>query len=299
MKHIDTRLSEVRYMTSDPDRMINRFISKRVLRTWTEDFIDKETGQSLPIERNEVLFEKGTFITPDIMTQINFWILEGAIKEVEVSNQKRMSFEFPNSTLFPYRCTIKIDDKKRTYLLYATSVQNALTILTDYVELNNNGGFSVTEVKELDDFVVIIDRFMKLANKTEDDTEDKPGMDSIDDYLNSVMLEMEGTEEDSDRTKLRFYQILSRVVLTDSSGADSESTHTFVVNTYNCTRANMLIEKWLRDKQEQKYQESLKNPDCHFDKKEIHSFVEESKIVPFGGFIPTEFSMAYQEEAIS
>lgn len=61
----------------------------------------------------------------------------------------------------------------------------------------------------------------------------------------------------------------------------------------------MLIEKWLRDKQEQKYQESLKNPDCHFDKKEIHSFVEESKIVPFGGFIPTEFSMAYQEEAIS
>lgn len=163
MKPIETRLNEVRYTTSDPHRMTNRFIAKRVLRTWTEDFMDKDTCEVVSMERSEILFEKGTYITPDILTQINFWMEAGAIKEIEVSNQRRMSFEFPNSSLFPYKCSIKIGDRKRTYLLYATSVQNALLILTDYVELNDNGGFTVVEVKELDNFVVIIDRFMKQA----------------------------------------------------------------------------------------------------------------------------------------
>ena len=135
MKPIETRLNEVRYTTSDPHRMINRFITKRVLRTWMEDYIDKDTCETASIERSEILFEKGTYITPDILTQINFWMEAGAIKEIEVSNQRRMSFEFPNSSLFPYKGSIKIGDRKRTYLLYATSVQNALLILADYVEL--------------------------------------------------------------------------------------------------------------------------------------------------------------------
>lgn len=297
MKPIETRLTEVRYTTSDPQRMINRFISKRVLRTWTESFIDEDSGKTVDIERNEVLFEKGTYVDADILTQISFWIAEGAITEIEVSNQKRMSFEFKNNTLFPYKCSIKIDDRKRTYLLYATSVQNALLILTDYVELNSNGGFDITEIKGLDGFVVIIDKFLKQANTeaTTDNLEISED-NTVDDYLDSVMLEMEESEEDSDKTKLKFYQILSRVVLTDKSGTETESTHTFVVNTYNCTRANLLIEKWLRDKQEENYRKSLENPDFIFEKKDIHSFVEESKIVPFGCFIPTEFSMAYQEE---
>lgn len=297
MKPIETRLNEVRYTTSYPHRMINRFITKRVLRTWMEDYIDKDTCETASIERSEILFEKGTYITPDILTQINFWMEAGAIKEIEVSNQRRMSFEFPNSSLFPYKGSIKIGDRKRTYLLYATSVQNALLILADYVELNDNGGFTVVEVKELDNFVVIIDRFMKQAGAKAIENAEITDEDSVDDYLDSVMLEMEGTEEDSDKTKLKFYQISSRVVLTDENGNDSESTHTFVVNTYNCTRANLLIEKWLRDKQDEKYQKSLENPDVQFIKHEIHSFVEESKIVSFGCFIPTEFSLAYQEAA--
>lgn len=52
MKPIETRLNEVRYTTSDPHRMINRFIAKRVLRTWTEDYIDKDTCETASIERS-------------------------------------------------------------------------------------------------------------------------------------------------------------------------------------------------------------------------------------------------------
>lgn len=294
MKHIETRLSEERFVTSDPHKMLNKYLARRVLKTWTEDYIDKDTGEKHTIERSSVLLEKGTYIDADMLSQINFWIAEGSITEVEVSTQKRMSFEYTNTALHPYKCSVKIDDRKRTFLLYATSVSNAIEIVKDYVELHNTGGFWIIEVKELDSFVVIVDKLMKQAmNSAEESSEIDP--DDIDTFLNQVSLEMEETEEDADKTKLKFYQINSRVVYTDKDGCEDERNTLFVVNTYTCTRANLLIEKWLRDRQEERYLKSLEDPDNHFERHEIHSFVEESKIIPIGEFIPTEFSLAYQQ----
>ena len=298
MKPIETRRTEIHYITSDPERMLNKFIARRVIRTWTEEYIDKDTREPVAIERSNRLFDKGTYIDDDILTQIRFWMEEGSVKEVEVSNQKRMSFVHKNSSLFPYKCVIRMDDKKKSYLLYATSAMNAIEIVTDYVELNCNGGFMVVDVRELDNFIVLIDRLkqksvIKDGNSGGADSED--GF-SVDEYLNQVTLELEAEEEEKDESeKLKFYQIKSRVVQSDGYG-DEEQEHTFVVNTFNCTLANLLIEKWLRDCQEKRYLESLANPDSKFEKKDIHAFVEESKIVPFGCFIPLEFSLAYKED---
>lgn len=295
MQQIETRLNEVRYTTSDPYKMLNKFLAKRVLRKWNEDYIDEDTGKTHTIERSTVLLEKGTFIDQDVLVQIKFWLAEGSITEVEVSSQKRMSFEYTNTSLYPYKCSVKIDDKKRTYLLYATSIVNATDIVKDYIELNNTGGFWILEIKELDNFVVIVDRLMKQAMSTDGNPIPMNSSEDIETLLNQVSLEMEESEEDSDKTKLKFYQINSRVVYTDDDGKDEEHNAVFVVNTYTCTRANLLIEKWLRDRQEERYLKSIENPDNKFEKKEIHSFVEESKIISIGGFIPTEFSLAYKE----
>ncbi|MBD5374330.1 MAG: RNA polymerase subunit sigma [Bacteroides sp.] len=296
---METKKDEVKLVTSNPDEMLYKYLSKRVMKTWKEDFIDKDTGKVEQIERSSVLFEKGTYVDPDILSQICFFIEEGSVTEVEVSNQKRMSFVVSNTSLFPYKVVVNIDDKKHPYLLYASSVQNAIDIVTDFVELNSNGGFYLTDVKELDNFVVIVDRFVKLSGEEPTEApEDLSSEEAMAEYLNSVSLEMEESEEEVDKSKLKFYQILSRVVRTDEKGNEDESQHTFMVHTYNCTRANLLIEKYLRDKQEEHYKESLEKP-FYFEKKEINSFVEESKIVRFDNFIPTEFSMAYQEEAVA
>ncbi len=89
---IETRKTEQRYVTSDPKKMLNMYLSKRVLKTWTEDFIDEDTGETVSIERNEVLFERGTLIDQDTLAQIRFSMEADGIKDVEVSNQKRMAF---------------------------------------------------------------------------------------------------------------------------------------------------------------------------------------------------------------
>ena len=40
---VKTRKDEIRFKTDDPKRMLNKYICARVLKTWTEDFVDKDT----------------------------------------------------------------------------------------------------------------------------------------------------------------------------------------------------------------------------------------------------------------
>ncbi len=141
-ENVETRKSEIRYRTVDTARMRNKYIARNVTRTWKENFLDKDTGKTVEIDHHQVLFEKGTLITDDVLTSIKFWQEEGSLagKEIEVSNQRRLSFAQRNGFLYPYKASAKINDKKSTFILYATSVANAVVILTDYIELNFQGG---------------------------------------------------------------------------------------------------------------------------------------------------------------
>ena len=42
---IETKNNEIRYFTSDPQKMLNKYLAQRVLKTWTEDFIDEDTSE--------------------------------------------------------------------------------------------------------------------------------------------------------------------------------------------------------------------------------------------------------------
>ncbi len=44
---------------------VGRRLAARVLRTWTEDFVDEDTGEVVSIDRNEILLERDTIIRED------------------------------------------------------------------------------------------------------------------------------------------------------------------------------------------------------------------------------------------
>src|SRR5699024_448374 len=46
-------------------KVIGRKLAARVLRTWTEDFVDEDTGEVVSIDRNEVLMERDSVITEE------------------------------------------------------------------------------------------------------------------------------------------------------------------------------------------------------------------------------------------
>lgn len=279
---IETKKNEVRYLTSDPKKMLNKYLAQRVLKSWNEDFIDEDTGEVVTIERNELLFQRGTLIDQDILAQIRFCYEAGDIKdEIEVSNQKRLAVELINSYLQPYIAQATIDSKKCKFLFYATDIDTALLLLKDYIELNYTAGFIINMVKEFDSCVILTDSLKERKIDTlpldvpENDPDETTGVEE---------------EEEPKNDDRKFYQIETKVLF-----GEDERSATFVVHTYNVERAMMLITSFLKKKQDEHEQEAQEkgNP---FEKKEIHTMIEVAKPISVGRFIPKEFSMAYSSK---
>jgi DNA-directed RNA polymerase subunit beta len=56
---------EVEATKKDLKKAIGRKLAARVLKTWTEDFVDEDTGEVVSIDRNEVIMERDSFITEE------------------------------------------------------------------------------------------------------------------------------------------------------------------------------------------------------------------------------------------
>lgn len=300
-KTVESRKSEIRYVTNDPAKMLGKWIARRALKTWYEDYKDEDTGEKVSIERNEILLERGTYISQEVLCTIKFLMEEGSLKEVEVSNQNRQGMLLENRSFLPYKGVAKIDGKRKTFLLYANSVANALVIMVDYIELHYKGGFEITDIKEMEYCVVIIDRLKSAeVRRYELDAAYLRGEMSVEDFAEATCDKIiqgnpDADKDDDKKETKKFYQIGAHVVLHDDKEGDIEEDHTFIVQTISAVRANMLIEKWLRDKQEERFRESLKHPERTFVRYQINSYIEESKILPIGCFIPVNFSEVYND----
>ena len=63
---------EIEATEKDLKKVIDRRLAARVLRTWTEDFVDEDTGEVVSIDRNEVVLERDHVLTDeDIHTIID------------------------------------------------------------------------------------------------------------------------------------------------------------------------------------------------------------------------------------
>lgn len=145
---METKFNEVTLRTAVLEEMKDQYLAERLVRTWKEDFVDTDTGDVVQIERKEFICEKGTLIDHDTLSTINFYLQSGDIKDVLISNQSRSGHVTKN---YPsvYAISVHYGKKKKTYYLYANSVELAITILTDFLEQKLEGVFSFASVKEL------------------------------------------------------------------------------------------------------------------------------------------------------
>ncbi len=61
---------EIEAKESDLKAIVGRRLAARVLRTWTEDFVDEDTGEVVSIDRNEVVLERDSIISEDDIVTI-------------------------------------------------------------------------------------------------------------------------------------------------------------------------------------------------------------------------------------
>ena len=288
---IESRKTEIRYKTSDPSKMLNKYLVTRLCRKWNESFIDEDTGETVSVERSELIIGKGELLDQDKVAKIRFYMSEGSIDEVEVSNQKRQSFELKNEIFYPYLAQVQIKDKKYKILFYARSVENAVVILKDYIELNFEGQFEILMVKEFDSCIVLIDR---LKNKKYDfERAYCLGEISTERFLEELANQVD-IEEREEKIDLKWYKINSKIMKRDKAGDEQESSFVFVVKSASAERANMLINIYLKREQDKAEKDAMERGGI-FEKKDITAAIEESSIIPIGCFIPKEFSEVYRD----
>ena len=194
---METKFNEIITCTSDLEEMKNQFLAERLLRSWNEDFVDEDTGDVVTIQRNEILFLKGTLIDQDVLSQINFYLQSGDIKEVKISNQQRTGNVI---STYPsvYAISIHYGKKKRTYYLYANSVELAIKIITEFLEQKVEGVFSFYSVKEMN--------YVNLIPEQEDDDAEKEFYqveleiikDNDESYNSTYILKAKDAEEAKD-----------------------------------------------------------------------------------------------------
>ncbi len=69
---------EVKVSKAGLQKLIDRRLAARVLNSWTEDFVDEDTGEVVTIERNETILERETILTKENIQDI----LEAGVKTI-------------------------------------------------------------------------------------------------------------------------------------------------------------------------------------------------------------------------
>lgn len=245
--------------------MLHRYLAEPVVKRWTEDLVDGDTGEIIQIERSDLLFKRGELINHDVLESLTFYQQSGDIGKVAVSNQKRTGTEESHYSLCPYRASVRTGGKRKVFMLYADSVGMALDIIRDYAELHCEGFFFIYDIKGLDYFTSV--------NGPQDESEEEQGLEGHRNY----------------------YQISARIVMTDPDGKDDPERRdgTFLAYAVNAQKANEQILGHLLAEQERRIAAAEEKGGSAVKRKAITSYIEESKIIPIGCFIPMEFSEAW------
>jgi hypothetical protein len=199
------------FSTDDIRVMKDMYLKNNIVKKWTENFIDEDTGEVVGIERNEILLSRGTLIDGDELQTIIFYKESGEIDQVEVTNQRRKAHEVGFGTLQAWKVKVKQMDKSVTIILYAYSLDNAYHILNDYLEQLFDNDYNILSIASMGNIVVLDDNFVGMQDKTDGGNKEK---------------------------EKKFYDI---EVVIKSEGYDMQMVR-YIVNTYNSERAQFVIQ---------------------------------------------------------
>ncbi|HEX5625339.1 MAG TPA: DNA-directed RNA polymerase subunit beta, partial [Saprospiraceae bacterium] len=69
--HLFNLAEEIKTTAKDLKKAIGRKLAARVLKRWTEDFVDEDTGELVTVERNEIILERDTILDEENVKQIS------------------------------------------------------------------------------------------------------------------------------------------------------------------------------------------------------------------------------------
>lgn len=225
-----TRKDAQIFTVTDPADAIGYYLAEDLTKTWQEDFADGDSGEVITINRREIIKRRGELVTADLASSLIFYIQTGDVTEIKVSDQRRQALEYNNTRLKPYKVTAIINSKRHQFILEAQTVELAMEVARDWIELNYNGDFTIIGVAALQNVV--------LLNSTLERTNDETGESE----------EISGSGE-ADGETTRYYKAEAEVKIT-YFGEDTprDVNFTFIVKTLDVDTAKAAATAWIAAK---------------------------------------------------
>lgn len=273
-KDIQTKFDEVRFYTDNPKEMLNHYTAESVYREYDENLRSAETGEVVTVNRKELIFERGEQLTADMLSQVQFFLEEGSIKRMYVSNQCRSGVAVYREYPMPYIVNVRLGSGSSKFLVRAASMEMAIAEVTDWCEQKIGGAFEVIYAKLASDFTIIEDTLRKLERE------------ELAQQTGTRVAEQDGKEEKE--YDLKYYQIDARTtVVVDGEvyGVEDEA-RTFLLRVKDADLAKVLIKKWLNKR--------LDARNVSEDRK-IAITLDEAVVFNCNKIIPNAFSEVYMQ----
>lgn len=135
--------------TNKPEEIFHKYLAECAVKTWTENFVDEDTGENVPVERHEVIFDRGTYIDESLLPKIMFSIQSEELKTVKVCENKPL---VKRDNMNVRRYIVKLADASHNCNVYTTRAktpEDAAQMVCDYYTIYGLptllGNFSVID----------------------------------------------------------------------------------------------------------------------------------------------------------
>lgn len=225
-----TRKDTVVFESSEPAEMVGFYLAEPLQKTWHEDFIDSDTGEVVSINRCELIMRRGEYISPEQAESISFYIQSGDITTpIKLTNQRRQAEEYNTASLKPYKVSATINSKRHKFILEAQTVELAMEVARDWIELNYKGDFTITGANALSNVILLNSNMERFNDKGETE-------------------EIIGTGE-ADGETTRYYMAEAEVIVSYFGEEDTdEHKFTFIVKTLDVDTAKAAATAWITAK---------------------------------------------------
>lgn len=168
-------MNDVLSGAKDAEFRTHEYLATNMTRSYPEEMVNADTGELVPIRKCEIIAHRGDIITDNIIAEMRFHAQCGELDDFAISDQSRagVAYQSSNMTVWKVSVVVVVDNKlnKKTFLLYACSMEQAVEIVTDYAEQTFDGAFQFTAVKSYHNCRIINRSFTKAKENQDDDTD--------------------------------------------------------------------------------------------------------------------------------
>lgn len=148
---------------------LGRYLSKNAVHSWTEQFVDEDTKETVQIERNEIIVHRGQMVTDKILGELE----EQEIKEVEVADIPHRAQERTLlGRIVHVKVTVRNDWGDTAVLIVRSdSLQGAQNLAADYAEGAVNDIFKTKDADSVSVIKSEIIEGLQFIGRTREDIE--------------------------------------------------------------------------------------------------------------------------------